>query len=968
MSTVESVAPPDHAPWLAQGLRPFWRRSVSLSAVSVLCWTLVGLLLAILVAMWIDLVWALPAAVRWWITRGGVLLAAAVVVVRVIRLIVETDNDSLARQIDETQKTGGEILTGWQLSSRPVRPVGTMSHGLAAMAAERAGTLVASFLPAAVFPATVLRRAAQSLVAIVVVSALLAIVMPAVAGTQVSRFLSPAADVPPYTGLRIELDLEQDKVLYGQDVLVTATASSEPTERMQLVTTTSEGIENVLPMLPTGSAAATSGAQQWQTMLTRVTEPLQVHARSGTSRSRFHQLDVQLTPQILPPTVRITPPSYTGAGTYQGSIPEDGLSGLPGTIVQWQVQSNRPLSEGHLLVRYRDGSSEQILLTPATEDQPMPANADGDQVTPVTGTLRLSQPGQFALSVIDIEGIESTETVEGTITILQDQRPVVRIVSPRQTSLATPDIQLPVTIAAEDDYGITQLSLYRSLNGSPSREMEFEVDGSSRQNVELQLPLNRYGLQAGDEIQLFTRVEDNDPAGAKGAESPVTTVRIISVQAFQEMMLQRQGAESLQAKYQAAQRHLEKLAESLREVQQAADEAAANPDSQEAAEALRDKLEAAQKAAENASSAIEQLSEQAMPIDVDQQLAERLSEQAKQAAEVARELEAMNDPDAQQQQPLTEQERGRLDELAKQLAADRQRLQDQAIDPMQMMQKILPLLADQQRFVRLTQQQRDLAQRLNTLKANADPKDAGLQRRITDLESEQQRWRESLDQLLDDIQSHADQIANDPELEKLKQTAEQFVADVRASDAMSQMGAAQQHLLDGDLDQAREAAAAAATTLESFLSQCEGMGDKACENCEAAFQPGMGGPKLGNSLQQMLAMMGYKPGSSSGVSQGMGFGAGAGGGFAQRFPGPQNVGMYGSLPTPRSNPARGQGDAASGGVAAYHSGSALGAGNAEPLSTTSATAGGQADQAVPRRYRTQVAEYFRRLTEERQNE
>ena len=32
------------------------------------------------------------------------------------------------------------------------------------------------------------------------------------------------------------------------------------------------------------------------------------------------------------------------------------------------------------------------------------------------------------------------------------------------------------------------------------------------------LPLSAYGLRPGDVIKLFARVEDNDPAGAKGSE------------------------------------------------------------------------------------------------------------------------------------------------------------------------------------------------------------------------------------------------------------------------------------------------------------------------------------------------------------------------------------------------------------------------------------------------------------------
>ena len=40
------------------------------------------------------------------------------------------------------------------------------------------------------------------------------------------------------------------------------------------------------------------------------------------------------------------------------------------------------------------------------------------------------------------------------------------------------------------------------------------------------LPLSQYGLVPGDEIKLFGRVEDNDPAGPNGAESTVVVVRI----------------------------------------------------------------------------------------------------------------------------------------------------------------------------------------------------------------------------------------------------------------------------------------------------------------------------------------------------------------------------------------------------------------------------------------------------------
>ncbi len=179
---------------------------------------------------------------------------------------------------------------------------------------------------------------------------------------------------------------------------------------------------------------------------------------------------------------------------------------------------------------------------------------------------------------------------------------------------------------------------------------------------------------------------------------------------------------------------------------------------------------------------------------------------------------------------------------------------------------------------------------------------------------------------------------------------------------MSEMAAGQQSLLDSTFPKAQEHAANAADILESFLSDCKGMGEKACENCKAAFNPSAGGCKLGNSIQQMLAMMGMKPGSS-GMNPGVGAGIGAGGGYSQRFAGPENIGMYGSIPMPSNRPSRGQSNQQAQGFqtsSMIDSGSSTG-GSGETRS--SGEASGQAMNSVPTKYRSQVAEYFRSVSE-----
>ncbi len=657
--------------------------------------------------------------------------------------------------------------------------------------------------------------------------------------------------MPPFTGVAIELDPSAATVLYGADQTVQAKVTAGRTDFMELVTITADGKEHSLPMLQ-------QRPDEWQAVLMRLTTPMDFYARSGRSRSRIGRIDVQLTPQIVSTKVRITQPAYTKRPVFEGAIPKEGISGLAGTSVEFTVASNRPLREGRLVIAFRDQSNQQVTLSAAADASERDENAGI-----VRGSLKLQMPGRFEISVFDVDGIESIDRVSGTIAITVDQRPVVRILEPKPLSLATPDISLPVVVAAEDDFGLTSLQLYRSLNGSSATAMPCKVDGGPRQSEEIGLPLDRYGLSPGDEIRMFARAEDNDPAGAKGAESPVTVVRIISTEQFQEMMLREKGAESIAAKYEEAERYLEKLAQSIDELQKAADAAAAKPDSPEAAEELQKKIDAAQKAAAQAAKNLQKLSEQPMPIDVDRELAKRLARMAEDAAKTAKTLGEMKKSQGGKG-GLTSEQKEQLRKMAEQTSGQRTQLDKQAIQPLERLQQAMPLLIDEQRFAELAAQQRDLAQRLESLRSSPDPHDAKVERRIAELEAEQQQLRESLENLLDDIAANADALPDVPDLQKLKSTAKNFSEAVRKSEAVPKMSGTQEKLLGSNFPGAIDDARKAADIMESFLGKCHGMGNGACESCKLAFNPSAGCPNLGDSLQQMLAMLGMKPGTGYG--------------------------------------------------------------------------------------------------------
>jgi len=231
---------------------------------------------------------------------------------------------------------------------------------------------------------------------------------------------------------------------------------------------------------------------------------------------------------------------------------------------------------------------------------------------------------------------------------------------PRTTSLATPTATLPVEISAEDDYGIRRVQLYRSLNDSRPMPMDVPIEaGQTPRRVRemVYLPLSEYGLSPGDVIKMFGRVEDNDPAGAKGAESTVVTVHIISQAEFERMLRAREGLNVLMSRYRQAQRRMESLKEEVKGLRKKVKE---QPADKEVAKQLRKKMDELLAQMRREAGEIRTAAQHPLPFDIDQNLKKELERLAKTLEDEADRLERL----LKQQQGLTNEQ---LAELLKHL-------------------------------------------------------------------------------------------------------------------------------------------------------------------------------------------------------------------------------------------------------------------------------------------------------------
>ena len=389
------------------------------------------------------------------------------------------------------------------------------------MAVEHAAALAGRVKVSKAVPARPLGRSLASLLFLAAGVGLVGVLMPGLARTQWGRFTRPFDDIPPYSATTFTVTPGDIQVVYGSELGIRAVTRGAALEQAELVLEDGLGQQTSLPMFPERDGS-------WQAVLSKVTEPAVYYVRSYRSRSIRYQLGVITVPRIENVRLRIAPPEYANQAAYEGPLPKEGVAGLPGAVVTLWATSNRPLGGGTLTVSG----------TKAARPLEVKMQPSGEESQEVTGRFTIRGDGRFECRVIDQAGQPSQQTFAGSVTMLADQYPFIRILQPPPVSLATPTAQIPVLLSAEDDCGVTRVELFRSLNESrPLPAMLLPVGRPPRRyEPTVALPLAGYGLEPGDVIKLFGRVEDNDPAGAKGSESPVVTLRIISQEEFERMV------------------------------------------------------------------------------------------------------------------------------------------------------------------------------------------------------------------------------------------------------------------------------------------------------------------------------------------------------------------------------------------------------------------------------------------------
>lgn len=252
---------------------------------------------------------------------------------------------------------------------------------------------------------------------------------------------------------------------------------------------------------------------------------------AGDARSSQYRITVIDRPRVVKLRLRYQYPAYTRLEPRV--IEEDGnISTIVGTRVGLEIEANRDLAEAWLAL---SGDRRQDLVLTGRKAE---------------GQLVVRESGSYAIHLRDHVGNENSHPIQYRIEAVADEPPMVEITFPAENVDMGENMELPLSMVAQDDYGISRAELVHKIIrlGEEFEEQRTPVTlpqvNMTRAEVDYLWDLSGLGLVPEDLVAYQVVVWDNDRlSGPKGAESRTFLVRFPSIH---EILSQVQQEQSLQ--------------------------------------------------------------------------------------------------------------------------------------------------------------------------------------------------------------------------------------------------------------------------------------------------------------------------------------------------------------------------------------------------------------------------------------
>lgn len=370
---------------------------------------------------------------------------------------------------------------------------------------------------AAVSPQPV-KRALQMLAGTLAVAFLVFLIFSSSFVSASFRLANPSMKFARDPGLTFEVKPGDAEIVKGESLEISARVSGAPVAEMTLFVKNTAASEYDRYELNSRDQATFSYT------LENVIGDKDYYVAANGHRSDAFSVSVIERPFVRTLQVMLDYPNYSKLGNQYLDENVGDISALKGTRANLSLQANKTVASAKIV--FADG-------------KPVPLNITG---TELTGNFVLSQDGSYHIELTDRDGLSNDSPIQYRLSLIEDQFPVVEVPFPGQDVDLNKDMLLPLSIEAEDDFGLAKMRIgYEILqqglheNGLKYIDLAIEKGNPDKLLVNHNWDLSELGLYPEDIVTYFVEVFDNDEvSGPKSSRSLTYRARFPSIQEMYE--------------------------------------------------------------------------------------------------------------------------------------------------------------------------------------------------------------------------------------------------------------------------------------------------------------------------------------------------------------------------------------------------------------------------------------------------
>jgi hypothetical protein len=260
-----------------------------------------------------------------------------------------------------------------------------------------------------------------------------------------------------------------------------------------------------------------AGSSAYQFVFAGLPESVEYYVQAGPLTSKHFNIRVLDLPGVKNVRVTYRYPEWTH---LQNVVEERGgdLRAVEGTQADLEIQTDRPLRDGLIVL----DDDQQIKLS-------------GGEGNIYKGTIPMAKDGVYHVAALD-QGQPVRLSNDFFIEARKADPPNIIIARPEHDYRASPIEEVTVAVKADDEFGLTEMTLHYTVNGGPEQTVDLlKQKGVKQADGSTLLSLENFKVVPGDVVSLYAVAKD------ARAESH-TDISFIQADPFEREFSQAQAA------------------------------------------------------------------------------------------------------------------------------------------------------------------------------------------------------------------------------------------------------------------------------------------------------------------------------------------------------------------------------------------------------------------------------------------